>query len=181
MFQLLRYPLLILLNTILLLIYLICEFIFMIFGSSTLVNNSQSYNFPERLYFYILYGVISSPLIIVGLIRGLYKMWCKDGLNTNFLTISISIFRFVSFIWGTISLVRIYKNNLINDYKQEYSDVFGGFINYYVISCFIIFLGIVNFIIKWAKDYKKNKVRDIEYKLISKEDQENNTNVEILL
>lgn len=162
-----RYPILILINTVLIILYLLFELLFMMFGSSTLVNNYKSYNSSEYVYFYIVYGVLTSPIILYYLIKGLYNLWCKTGLKTNILNIGPTIFRFISFIWGTILLIKLENNNEMN-----YNDLFKGLLNYYVLSCILLLLGIFNFILNWYNDCKNNKntnenINNKEYQMLS--------------
>lgn len=174
-----RYPLLVLLNTILIVIYLLFEFIFMIFGCATLVNNKQFYNDDGHLFGYIIYNVITAPFLFYTILKGIYLLWCKDGLKYNLLTVVTSIFRFISFIWGCIILSNMIKQNTINNYKDNLNELFYGYINYFTLSGCILLFGVINFITKWVKDCKKNN-QDLQYKLLTKEEQEDHS-VEIVL
>ena len=181
MMRYIRYPLLVLLNTILIIIYLLLELIFMIYGTSTLVESRKSYNDSEHLFIYILYNVITAPFIKYQILKGLYQLWCKVGLKYNILTVIITIFRFITFIWGSIILSKFTNQNLINNYQENYKDLFYGYINYYVLSGIILLFGIINFIIKWINDCKNSKInQNNQYKLLSKEEQQEH-NIEIIL
>ena len=180
MMRYIRYPILVLLNTILIIIYLFFELLFMIFGSSTLVDSRSLYNDPEHLYGYIIYNVITAPIIKYQILKSLYQLWCKDGLKHNFLTGIVTIFRFITFIWGSIILSKLTKNNLIETYKENYLDLFYGWINYYTLSGSILLIGIINFIIRWINDCKKKDFQDNQYRLLSKDEQQDHK-IEIVL
>ena len=171
-----RYPILILINTILIILYLLFELLFMMFGTSTLVNNYKFYDMPEYVYFYIVYGVVTSPIIIYYLVKGIYNLWCNSGLKTNILNIGLSTFRFISFVWGTYLIAKLSNNGEINNYKNNSNDLYKGLLNYYVLSCILTFLGIINFLINWYRDCKSDKIsQDMkgnkEYQLLSMEEQ----------
>jgi hypothetical protein len=180
MMRYIRYPLLVLLNTILSVIYLVFELIFMVFGSATLVSNRQSYNDPIHIYGYIIYNVVTAPFIKYQILKGLYQLWCKDGLKHNILTVLISIFRLTTFIWGSFILSKLNKEDMITTYQQKYKDLFYGFINYYVLSGSILLIGVINFIIRWVNDYKKNKINENQYNLLSNDNKEDHK-IEVIL
>lgn len=177
MMRYIRYPLLVLLNTILIIIYLFFELIFMVFGSATVVDSRQSYNDPIHIYGYIIYNVVTAPFIKYQILKGLYQLWCKDGLKHNMLTVLISVFRFTTFIWGSFILSKLNKENEITNYQEKYKDLFYGFINYYVLSGSILIIGVINFIIRWVNNCKKYKITENQYNLLTNDKEDHKIEV----